>query len=134
MKAVILTAGDSSRFYPFNTHHKSMVEIMGKPILEHTICALKKANIRDIIIVKGIDNFISDHFGSGEKYGVKIEYVVQKKALGAGNALLLTREKLEDDFLLLNGYRVDIDCFIQPLLDKKTKKAKAVLLVKKNSN
>jgi len=41
-QAVILAAGESSRFWPLSADkHKSMVEIMGKPILQYTLESLR---------------------------------------------------------------------------------------------
>jgi len=52
-QAVILAAGESSRFWPLNQKHKSLFKIMGRPLIWYTIESLKKAGIKDIIIVQG---------------------------------------------------------------------------------
>src|SRR3989344_7371489 len=134
--AIILAAGESSRFYPFNNIHKSMVKILGKPILEHTIIGLKKEGIKEIIIViGGSSTTIKDYFGDGGKFGVSIDYVVQKKPLGMGNALLLAEKKIKGDFLLLSAHRTDAYKFVKPLLENKLlDKANAVLLANKKEN
>lgn len=135
IQAVILAAGESSRFYPFNDLHKSMVKVLGKPILEHTINGLKKEDITQIVLVTGKNSAIKDYFGDGKKLGVSIDYVVQPKPLGMGNALLLAEKKLKGNFLLLNAHRIDVDKFVNSLLKKQLKdNIKAVLLVKQKEN
>jgi len=135
ISAVILTAGESSRFYPFNDSHKSMVKVLGRPILEHTINGLKKEGIKKIILVIGKNEAIRDYFGDGKKFGISIDYVVQTKPLGMGNALLLAEKKIKGDFLLLSAHRIDAHKFVNSLLrNKLTFRAKAVLLVKQKEN
>lgn len=135
MQAVILAAGESSRFHPFNNIHKSMAKVLGRPILEHTIKGLKKENIKEIILIVGKDNIIKEYFGDGKSLGVSIDYVVQPEPLGAGNALLLAEQKIKENFLLLNAHRIDAYKFASSLSESKlANKAKAVILVKQKEN
>ncbi|MDO8583047.1 MAG: sugar phosphate nucleotidyltransferase [bacterium] len=133
MQVIILAAGESSRFYPFNNQHKSMVRVVGKPILEHTIEGLKKENITEIIFVVNKNNGVKDYFGDGKKFGVSIDYVLQSEPLGSGNALILAAQKIKGDFLLLNAHRIDAHKFVNSLLKKKLL-AKAVILAKQKEN
>jgi len=52
MQAVILAAGESSRFWPLNYQHKSFFKIMDKPLIWYTIEGLRKAKIKEVIIVQ----------------------------------------------------------------------------------
>ena len=62
--------------YPFsNGMHKSMIKLLGKPLLEHTLEKLKNKNLTDIIIVVGKNNNIESYFGDGKKFGLSIQYV-----------------------------------------------------------
>jgi bifunctional UDP-N-acetylglucosamine pyrophosphorylase/glucosamine-1-phosphate N-acetyltransferase len=121
--------------YPFsNGLHKSMIKVLGKPLLEHTIDKLKSKKITDIIIVVGENNNIESYFGDGKKFGVSITYVLQRKPEGAGNAILLSKKYIKSEFLLLNSYHVEIDKFIDRLFSIKTKEKDGVLLVKQKSD
>lgn len=133
MQAVILAAGQSSRFYPFNDIHKSMFKIMGKPILEYTINGLKKCGIKDLILVVDESGVIQNYFNNSEKLGVSITYVVQPEPIGAGNAVLLSEKYIKEDFLMLNGTHVDIEEFTKDILGSK-ENSEAVLLVKEKEN
>ena len=120
---------------PFsNGMHKSMIKILGKPLLCHTIEKLKEKNVTDIIIVVGKDKIIESYFGDGKKFGVSITYVLQEEPLGAGNALLLAKNYLKEDFLLLNAYHVEIDKFVESISSAKNGQIDGVLLVKQREN
>ena len=128
MQAVILAAGESSRFWPLNNRHKSLVKIMGRPLIAYLIDDLRRAGIKDIIIVqspkKDIERKLKDKF---------IKYVIEKKAAGTGNALL-SAEKLvkEDQFFLFNADDSDVKEAVAPILSRfKKGKSKLILLASK---
>ena len=105
MKAVLLAAGEGVRLLPITaTRPKHLIKIVGKPILQYCIEAVKNAGITEAIIVthyKG--DSIRKYFGDGEKLGLKISYVEQKQILGTGNAAEVAEPYVEDDFVLIYG-------------------------------
>ncbi len=106
MKAVVLAANRSTRLSPFiETRCKPMFRIAGQYILENTICFLKEAGIHDIVlVVNHQQDLIRQYFGSGQTFGVNLEYVVQDEQKGIGHALSLCRSSLEKKpFLLVYG-------------------------------
>ena len=107
-QAIILAAGESSRFWPLNQKHKSLVKIMGKFLIGHTIDGLKKAGIKDIIIIQGpkrdIEKGLEDR---------SIKYIVQPKPKGMGDALWRAKKLIKGPFMVLNAERVDIAEIIQ---------------------
>jgi UDP-N-acetylglucosamine diphosphorylase / glucose-1-phosphate thymidylyltransferase / UDP-N-acetylgalactosamine diphosphorylase / glucosamine-1-phosphate N-acetyltransferase / galactosamine-1-phosphate N-acetyltransferase len=54
MQVILLAAGISSRLDPIQD--KNLLEFCGKPLIEHQIAALKKAKLRDIVIVGNPEN------------------------------------------------------------------------------
>ena len=90
---------------------KPMIQIDGRPVLEREIECLRDQGFTDIIItVSHLADKIINYFGDGSQFGVSIEYFVEKTPLGNAGALFKLREKLTDDFLLLNADAVfDID-------------------------
>lgn len=105
MKAVIIAAGEGVRMRPLTyTRSKVMLPIANKPILEHLLLEAKKAGFAEFIFVVGyFEKKIREYFGDGRSWGLKIEYVTQKKQLGTAHALKMTRDPLTESFLLLNG-------------------------------
>ncbi len=133
MQAVILAAGISSRFLPYNQSlsHKSLVSVMGKPILVHTIESIVRSGIKEIIVVVAGDSEIKKILGDGKDYGAKIDYIIQEEPTGAGNGLLLTEKLIKDDFFLLNASRIDFGEYKDMMIAKKNEDAKVVLVGKK---
>lgn len=87
-----------------NSRTKGMIPVANKPILEYIIEALKEGGIQDIVLVVGYrSEKVMNHFGDGTDFGVKIEYIKQRKFLGTAQALSLTRESIDSDFLILPG-------------------------------
>lgn len=133
MQAVILAAGASSRFYPYNQEeHKSFVTVMGKPLIEHTIEALKEAKIQEVIIVVKPNSKIKEHLGDGKRFGLSIKYVIQQEPLGMGHGLLQAKELLQDNFFLLSGYHMEFGKFKKEM--EKKQKNNCVVLVKKSDD
>jgi len=128
MQAVILAAGQSSRFWPFNYRHKSLYRIMGRSLIWHTIESLRRAGVRDIIVVQGSKKDIEKEVKS-YSFGAKIRYVIQSKPEGTGSALSRAKKLIKENFVLLGPHKIDLGDYL-PLLFKKFKKdsRKPVLL------
>ncbi len=103
MQAVILAAGESSRFWPLNQKHKSLIKIMGKPLIWYTIDGLRKSGIKDIIVVQGPKKDIEQELGD-----CGVRYIVQPEPKGMGDALLCVQELINDYFIVVNSYHFEI--------------------------
>ncbi|MBZ9578450.1 NTP transferase domain-containing protein [Patescibacteria group bacterium] len=117
MQAVILAAGQSSRFWPLNKRHKSLIKIMGKPLIFYTLKGLKRAGSKEIIIVQGSKRDIERELKK-YKFGINIKYLVQSTSKGMGNALWQARKLVKSRFLVLNAERVDVDEIVQNIKSK----------------
>ena len=112
MKVVIMAGGRGTRIASIASDiPKPMIKIADKPVLEHEIECLRRQGFDDIIItVSYLGNIIENYFGDGSRFGVKIEYYFEKEPLGNAGALFKLKDKLKEDFLLLNADSVfDID-------------------------
>ena len=71
MKTVIMAGGRGTRIASVaNDVPKPMINICGKPILEHQIDNLKACGLTDIILVIGyLGEKIKDYFGDGSRLG-----------------------------------------------------------------
>jgi bifunctional UDP-N-acetylglucosamine pyrophosphorylase/glucosamine-1-phosphate N-acetyltransferase len=101
MKAVILTAGESSRFWPLNYKHKSLTKIMGKPLILHTLETLKQIKIKEIIIVQSKDKAVEKVLAGYKLPNVTIKYVVQQRPEGTGHALWQARNHISGPTFLV---------------------------------
>lgn len=125
MKVVIMAGGRGTRISSIASDiPKPMIRIEGKPVLEHELECLKNQGFTDIIItVSHLGHIIMDYFGdgsgcspvTGEPFGVHIEYYAEKEPLGNAGALFRLKDKLTEDFLLLNAdaiFDVDFNRFV----------------------
>lgn len=105
MKAVILAAGEGSRMRPLTyTRPKVMLPIANKPILEHLLIEAVGAGIKEFIFVVGYhDEQVRDYFGNGKGWGVKIDYITQRKRLGTADAIKGIKSLVNGKFLVING-------------------------------
>ena len=112
MKTVIMAGGKGTRIGSIASDiPKPMIKIDGKPVLEREIECLRDQGFNDIIItVSHLAEHIINYFGDGSAFGVNIDYFVEEVPLGNAGALFMLRDKLQDDFLLLNADSIfDID-------------------------
>lgn len=125
MKAVIMAGGRGTRISSVASDiPKPMIKIKGQPVLEHELECLRDQGFADIILtVSHLGNIIMDYFGdgngispvTGKPFGVKIEYYFEKEPLGNAGALYRIKERLTEDFLLLNAdamFDVDFNRFV----------------------
>ncbi len=105
MKAVVLAAGEGIRLQPItSTRPKHLIQVGGKPILEHCLDALKSSGITEVIIVTHyMSDSIRQHFGNGGNIGLKITYVEQSEILGTANAVSVVQANVKGDFILVYG-------------------------------
>ena len=105
MKAVILAAGEGQRMRPLTaTRPKVMLPVAGRPLLEHLLDEVKAAGISEFIFIVGYcDKQVRSYFGSGEKWGVKIDYSEQRKQLGTADAIRMVSGVVDGSFMVVNG-------------------------------
>ncbi|MFB0545067.1 MAG: bifunctional sugar-1-phosphate nucleotidylyltransferase/acetyltransferase [Asgard group archaeon] len=106
MKAVVLAAGEGKRLRPLTyTRPKPLFPVAGKFFIEHTLSALKSANIDVLFLIVGYESkAIRDHLSDGSKHGLKITYVEQKEQKGTAHAIgLLENFTKSEPFLVVYG-------------------------------
>ena len=81
-----------------------MLEVGGKPLLEVIINSFVESRFNKFILcVNYKSNIIEDYFMDGSKWGVKIEYVREKKRMGTAGALSLIQINFKEPFFVVNG-------------------------------
>jgi NDP-sugar pyrophosphorylase family protein len=105
MKAMILAAGAGTRLGSVTVSlPKPMVPVLGLPLLEHTISALSRQGVRDLVInLHHCPEAIPGHFGDGTQWGVRIQYSPEASLLGTGGALMPWRSFFDSTFLVVYG-------------------------------
>ncbi len=106
-RAVVLAAGRGKRMGEITTETpKAMLDVRGRPMLEHVLNGLAEVGIESFFLVVGYRReMIEEHF---RNWPVPIEFRVQDPVDGTGSAARLAREFVGDQpFLLTFG---DIIC------------------------
>ena len=106
MKAIIMAGGSGTRIMPLTAKApKPMIELFGKPLLEHTLERLGEAGFTDVCItLRHLPAAIMDRFGDGRGMGLSITYMVEERTLGtAGSVRACAKFIGGDDFLVASG-------------------------------
>lgn len=106
MQAVILAGGLGTRLRPITEQiPKVLVSVNGKPFLLYLLELLKIQGVNSIVLCIGyLGKKVSDFFGNGDSFGLRIKYSEEKeRLLGTGGALKQARNLLSDYFFVING-------------------------------
>jgi len=106
MKALILAAGRGVRLSPHTRYRpKVLIPILGLTLIERVLLTVKLTGIQEFVVVTGyLGETIEERLGSGEKYGVSIEYV-HNSEWKRGNAIsvLIAEHHVGEEFLVVMG-------------------------------
>jgi len=102
---VIMAGGKGTRLMPHTENcPKPMVQIGGKPMMEHIIERAKAEGFRNFLVsIHHLGEMIVDYFGDGSAWGVSITYVREDAPLGTAGALSLIQPRPTDPFIVTNG-------------------------------
>lgn len=101
----IMAGGLGKRMRPLTDNKpKPMLEVDGKPILEHIIINAKNYNITDFTLSLGyLGDQIESYFGDGKSFDVNINYVREDEPLGTAGALSLLSNGRNKQLIVING-------------------------------
>src|SRR3989344_7980231 len=99
-QAFILAGGRGERLGELTANTpKPMIDINGKPILEHLINEIRKHGVREVILGLGYKaEAVMDYFSENSNK-VRFKYSIEKDFLGTGGALKLASPLLEKNFI-----------------------------------
>ena len=102
---LVLCGGFGKRLRPLTDHvPKPMLEVAGKPMLQHHIDIFKKAGFTNFVFCTRYKHeVIEKYFGDGSKFGVKIRYSEEKEPLGTSGAIKLGAKGANDTIIVVNG-------------------------------
>jgi NDP-sugar pyrophosphorylase family protein len=106
MHAVILAGGKGVRLLPYTTTlPKPLVPIGDQySILEIVLHQLARHGFRTVTLAIGhLGHLIRSYVGDGERWGMRVDYAVEESPLGTIGPLLTMRDRLPDEFLVMNG-------------------------------
>lgn len=103
---VILAGGLATRLRPLTTTlPKSLIDIHGKPFIEHQLRLLEQNNIRHVVLCLGfLGDKVIDYLENNRHSQLKIDYVLDGSVLlGTGGAIKKALPHVDDTFFVLYG-------------------------------
>ena len=93
-KAVVLAAGRGTRMRELTVDFpKPMIEVRGKPVLQHIVEGLRDAGAHRFLIIVGYHaEMVRNFFGDGRHHNVDIKYATQTVQDGTGRVVNLARD------------------------------------------
>lgn len=132
MKAFVMAAGAGTRLRPLTySIPKPMVPVVNKPVLEHTIDNLAKYGVTDIMMnLHYRGDMIRKYFGDGSRWGVRINYSIEKNLLGTAGGVKKQESFFDSTFFVLSGDGLTDINLAEVLKYHKKKRSLATMVLK----
>ena len=130
---LIMAGGFGKRMLPLTEHlPKPMLQVGGKPILEHIILNAKAQGFRKFIIsLHYLGDLIIKHFGDGSSLDITIDYIHENNPLGTAGALSLIDPLPDLPFIVTNGDLLTDINYANLLHFHESNKSEATMTIKK---
>lgn len=115
---VLMAGGLGTRLRPLTDERpKPLLTVGGKPILETILESFADQGFKRIFLsVNYKAEMIRNHFGAGDRWGVRVEYLQEGARLGTAGALSLLPERPAAPVVVMNGdllTRINFDNLLQ---------------------
>lgn len=132
---VLMVGGLGTRLRPLTDQcPKPLLKVGNKPILETILENFIESGFRNFYFAVNYKaEMIEEYFGDGSQYGVRIQYMYEKKRMGTAGALSLLPEEMKHSVIVMNGDLLTKVNFEQLLRHHDEEKAWATMAVREYS-
>ena len=95
MRGVIMAGGSGSRLAPLTkAMNKQLFPIFDKPLIYYPLSTLMLAGIREFLLISSPNEIVGFQrlFGTGEQFGISIEYGIQEQPNGIAEGFLVAEK------------------------------------------
>ena len=117
MQAIILATGEESSLRPLvDAAPSPMLPIVSRPVMSYSVELLKRQAIPEInVSLYHLAGSVESYFGAGHRFGVPMNYILQKDAWGSAGALKWAGNALSDTFVVMPGDAL-VDCDLEAVI------------------
>jgi len=126
-----MAGGEGTRLRPVTggKYPKPLAPLLSRPVMEHIVRLLKQNGVTEICAaLHCMPEKITEYFGDGSRWGVRMEYHVEAEPFGTAGSVLCCRDFWDGrDFLVLSGDAA-CDFDLKPLMEAHRRHGAAVTM------
>lgn len=130
MQVILLATGETNKLRPLtNTIPTPLIPVANRPVMVYTLEMLARQGVKQLLVsLYHLAGSIEAYFGDGRRWGVNIEYLLQREAWGSAGALKWAERALTDTFMVIPADKL-IDLDIAAVLTQHRTRESAVTVV-----
>ncbi len=130
MQAIILATGEENRLRPLTDAMPTpMLPIVSRPTMSYSVELLKRQSFATIhVSLYRLAGSVEAYFGSGHRFGMPMNYILQKEAWGTAGALKWAESALTETFVVMPGGAL-VDCDLAAVIAQHEAQKSVVTLV-----
>jgi len=119
MQAVLLATSETNKLHPLTeTIPSPMLPVAGRPVMSYPLELLIRQEFKHIIVnLYSLASCVEAYFGTGSRWGVELQYILQSQPWGSAGALRWSRQHLTETFVVLPADQL-IDLDLDPIVEQ----------------